>query len=807
MRTSKQKPGRTPGQGNRSLFRRTVFLLAVVGVVAFLPLVVQLVRLQLVQHDYWEERAANQQTRDVAVNAGRGTIYDAQGRTLARSGTVYQLILSPRDVLASVNEDNYKKEDGTTDQAAYEKAVKEKRELIVDGLVRIVGLDEDDLWDRIEYTDSAYDVLVKELEEEETTQIREFITGNRLSSMLYLTPSSKRDYPYSAVGGHILGFMAYTQDSGSVKVGAQGVEAMYQDVLSGATGRVVTSKTGAGTEMLSSYEEYIDAENGGNLHLTIDATIQSMLEQTLAEGIETYNVKNGGFCIALDPSTGAVLGMASSPNFDPNDYASIFDQSLLNEIKGLAEEYGTDSTEYQQAVSDALNLQWRNKALSDTYEPGSTFKPLVVAAALEEGIISADDHFYCDGGEQVEDWFITCHKKAGHGDQTVTQVLENSCNDGMMQIAAKMGAETFWNYLESYGLFDSTGIDLYGEGTSVFWPGGEDFFTSIYGATSLATASFGQTFKITPIQMATAFASIINGGHLLEPYLVQSISDDNGNNTYYQQVQEVRQVISEETSSTIRSMLESVVAGPSASGRNAYMAGYRIGGKTGTSQKRDETTGNLICSFMGFAPVDNPKVLVLLAYDSPAQSSTNSNYTPSGTYISGGNIAAPMAGQLIADILDYMGVEKQYSTDELEVADTTMINVTGYELTVAKGLLTDRGIRCRTVGSGNTVTGQLPKSGVTIPGSSTVILYLGQDAPTDKVKVPDLTGMSPSEAKNTLEDMGLFLRATGVTGDGSSMEAMNQSIVTGTEVTPGTVVEVRFVSSVIDYADQDLSGG
>ncbi len=807
MRTSKQKPGRTPGQGNRSLFRRTVFLLAVVGVVAFLPLVVQLVRLQLVQHDYWEERAANQQTRDVAVNAGRGTIYDAQGRTLARSGTVYQLILSPRDVLASVNEDNYKKEDGTTDQAAYEKAVKEKRELIVDGLVKIVGLDEDDLWDRIEYTDSAYDVLVKELEEEETTQIREFITENRLSSMLYLTPSSKRDYPYSAVGGHILGFMAYTQDSGSVKVGAQGVEAMYQDVLSGATGRVVTSKTGAGTEMLSSYEEYIDAENGGNLHLTIDATIQSMLEQTLAEGIETYNVKNGGFCIALDPSTGAVLGMASSPNFDPNDYASIFDQSLLNEIKGLAEEYGTDSTEYQQAVSDALNLQWRNKALSDTYEPGSTFKPLVVAAALEEGIISADDHFYCDGGEQVEDWFITCHKKAGHGDQTVTQVLENSCNDGMMQIAAKMGAETFWNYLESYGLFDSTGIDLYGEGTSVFWPGGEDFFTSIYGATSLATASFGQTFKITPIQMATAFASIINGGHLLEPYLVQSISDDNGNNTYYHQVQEVRQVISEETSSTIRSMLESVVAGPSASGRNAYMAGYRIGGKTGTSQKRDETTGNLICSFMGFAPVDNPKVLVLLAYDSPAQSATNSNYTPSGTYISGGNIAAPMAGQLIADILDYMGVEKQYSTDELEVADTTMINVTGYELTVAKGLLTDRGIRCRTVGSGNTVTGQLPKSGVTIPGSSTVILYLGQDAPTDKVKVPDLTGMSPSEAKNTLEDMGLFLRATGVTGDGSSMEAMNQSIVTGTEVTPGTVVEVRFVSSVIDYADQDLSGG
>ena len=338
----------------------------------------------------------------------------------------------------------------------------------------------------------------------------------------------------------------------------------------------------------------------------------------------------------------------------------------------------------------------------------------------------------------------------------------------------------------------------------MFWSGGRDFFTSIYGETSVATASFGQTFKITPIQMVSAFASVINGGHLLEPYVVQSVSDDDGNSTYYHQVQEVRQVISEETSSTLRGMLESVVAGPSASGRNAYMAGYRIGGKTGTSQKRDETSGDLICSFMGFAPVDNPKVLVLLAYDSPEQSASNSNYTPSGTYISGGNIAAPMAGQLLADILDYMGVEKQYTTDELEASDTTMINVTGYELTVAKGLLTDRGIRCRTVGSGNTVTGQLPASGVTIPGSSTVILYLGEEVPKDKVKVPDLEGLSPSEAKNTLEEMGLFLRATGVTDDGGNLEAINQSIAANTEVSPGTVVEVRFVSSVIDYADQEL---
>ncbi len=808
MQKSKQNQGRSSGQGNRTLFRRTIFLLVIVGVLAFIPLVVQLTRLQIFQHDYWEERAANQQTKDVAVNAGRGSIFDSQGRTLARSGTVYQLVLSPRDVLVSVDKEDYQNEDGTTNQSAYDAALQEKRALIVNGLVKLLGLDEDNLWKRIEYTNSAYEVLAYEMEEEDTAAVREFISENKLSGMLYFAPSSKRYYPYSSVGAHLLGFMAYTENSGSVKVGVQGIEALYQDVLSGATGRVVTSKTGAGTEMLSSYEEYIDAEDGYNLNLTIDSTIQSMLEQTLSEGIETYNVKNGGFCIAMKPSTGAILGMASSPNFDPNSYASVFDQNLLDELKGLADQYGTDSEEYNQAVTDALNLQWKNKALSDTYEPGSTFKPLVVAAALEEGIISPDDHFYCDGVHNAGGWDITCHKKyPGHGDQTVTQVLENSCNDAMMQIAEKIGPEIFWDYLENYGLFDSTGIDLYGEGTSVFWSGGKDFFTSVYGESSLATASFGQTFKITPIQMVTAFSSVINGGHLLKPYVVQSVSDDEGNNTYYRQVEEVRQVISEETSSTLRTMLESVVAGPSASGRNAYMAGYRIGGKTGTSQKRDENTGNLICSFMGFAPVDNPKVLVLLAFDSPAQSDFNSNYTPSGTYISGGNIAAPMAGQLIANILDYMGVEKQYSTDELEAADTTMINVNGYELTVAKGLLTDRGIRCRTVGSGNTVTGQLPAAGVTIPGSSTVILYLGQEVPTDKVKVPNLEGLSPSEAKNTLEELGLFLRATGVTDDGGTMEALSQTIAAGTEVAPGTVVEVRFVSSVIDYADQQLPEG
>ncbi|MGN0985018.1 MAG: penicillin-binding transpeptidase domain-containing protein [Candidatus Enterenecus sp.] len=799
MANQEKKPRRSAGKSNRSLFRRTVFLMVCLGVLCFIPLVMQLWKLQVTEQDLWEERGANQQTKDVAVNANRGTIYDSAGNTLAMSATVYQLILSPRDVKASVNEEKYKV-DGELDQAAYDQAVYEKRKLIVDGLVDLFGLDEERLWSRIEYTASAYEILAYELEEEDASAVREFISENRLSSMLYLVPTSKRYYPQATVGSHVLGFMAYSETSGNVKVGAQGIEAVYQNLLSGESGRVVTSQNAYGIEMLTGYGEYFDGREGYDLTLTLNASIQAMAEQILAEGIETYDVQKGGFCIVMDPSTGAILAMASTPDFDPNRYGSILDEDLLAEVQAAADQYGEDSDEYSAAVSAALNEQWRNRALSDTYEPGSVFKPITVSMALEEGLVSMDDHFYCGGSKVVGGFTIHCHKRTGHGDQTLTEAVENSCNVALMQIAEKIGPETFWSYLENYGLFERTGIDLLGEGTSVFWS--EDSFKGPYGAASLATASFGQTFKITPVQMIRAFSAVINGGHLLTPYLVQSASDSGGNTVYYHEVEEVRQVISEETSAKLRQILESVVS--EGSGRNAYMSGYRIGGKTGTSEKRDELDNDdVICSFMGFAPVDNPQVIVLLAYDSPQRSAPGSNYTPSGTYISGGNITAPMAGKLIAAILDYMGVEKQYTAEELASADVTMPRVTGYELTVAKSLLTDRGIRCRTVGTGNMVTAQVPAAGVSIPGSSNVILYLGDEAPAEEVEVPDVRGLTISAAKEKLENLGLFLRSTGVSSSVSAdVTADSQSIEPGTMVSPGTVVEVRFISDVIDYGYQ-----
>ena len=796
MQEKDRKPRQSREKSNRSPFRRTIFLMAVVGVLMFLPLVYQLYKLQILQHDEWEERAANQQTKNVSVPANRGTIYDSEGRVMAMSATVYKLVLSPIGVYKSVD-----KEEFDTD-TAYEKALRDQRAMIIEGLVEMFGCDADVLWKRMERIDSGYEVLFYELEEEDAERARTFINQNRLSAMLYLTPSSKRYYPYSSVGSHVLGYMSQNKTSGENKVGAQGIESMYEEALSGELGRVVTSKNGIGQEMISGYEMYFDAEDGYDLVLTLDERVQAMLEQTLAEGIKTYDVQNGAFGVAIDPKTGAVLAMASTPDFDPNQYDKILNEELLEELNQTAEQYGKDSDEYGEAYRLAVNKQWRNRVLADTYEPGSVFKPITVAMGLEEGIISMEDTYYCGGSKRVGDRNISCHKRAGHKEQSLTQAVMNSCNVALMDIGEQLGAELMWKYFEDFGLKSTTGIDLVGEVNSYFWT--KDEFTGPYGAQSVAVSSFGQTFKVTPIQMITAFASVINGGHLLEPYLVQSIQDGDGNTVYYHETTEVRQVISESTSEKVRGILDQVVNGEGGSGRNAKMIGYRIGGKTGTSEKRDELwNDDVICSFMGFAPADDPQVLVLLAYDTPQRSAPGSNYTASGTYISGGNISAPMAGKLIASILDYFGVEKQYTADELASSDVPMPRVTNLELTVAKTALSNQGLFCRTVGTGSVVTGQVPSAGVSVPGGSTVVLYLDEAIPEEQIEIPYLIGLTPTAAKNKLEELGLFLRATGVSDfSDPQIEAASQSIEKGTMVSIGTVVEVRFVSSVIDYGYQ-----
>ena len=783
-----RKPDR---RANRSLLLRVVFLLAVCGVAAFAPLFWKLYQLQIVQNDYYTQLANDYQTSDVTVTANRGTIYDKNGNILAISATVYNLILSPRDVIAPYDVEDYNTE------AEYDAAIYARRSLIASYLAENFDLDYDKVMTRLEKTSSAYEVVLTGLDDEQAALLRTFISENALSPELTLTPDSKRYYPYTTTASHVLGFVGYDSATGTKRVGVYGIEAVYEEMLAGVAGRVVTAKNASGTEMLSSYEAYVDAVDGADLTLTVDATIQSLAEQALESAIDQYYVQNGGFCIVMDPNTGAILAMASSPDYDLNQYDIILDEDLLAEIAGVKETYGEDSAEYSNVVQAAYAAQWRNTALSDTYEPGSVFKALVVAAGLEEGIISLNDTYYCDGSHVVGGWTIHCHKLAGHGTQTLTEALENSCNVALMQIALEMGAETFWTYLEDYGLFDKTGIDLSGESGSIFTS--KDIFTSEIGLSSLAVYSFGQTFKVTPIRMISSFASVINGGHLVTPYVVQSASDGDGSTLYYHETEEVRQVLSEETSALMRTMLESVVS--QGTGKNAYQAGYRIGGKTGTSEKRDEEGDDVIVSFMGFAPADDPQVLVLIALDSPQRRAAGSKYTPGGTYISGGNIAAPVCGSLIANILDYLGVQKEYtSAEEYSKSDVTVPSVLGMTVNNAVSTLSSSGLSYRTVGSGDTVTAQIPASGTAIPGDSQVILYLGEEAPTDLVTVPDLTGKSPAAVENALEALGLYVRATGVSSYTSSTSAASQSIAPGTEVARGTVIEVQFVEdSISDY--------
>ncbi len=800
MQDPNRKPRRSDGKTNRSLFRRTICLMVVLGIGVFLPLIAQLYKLQIVEHLDWEERAANQQTKSVSVAANRGTIYDREGRAMAMSATVYKLILSPMGVYDSVDKEKYEDKDGKLDESAYEKALYDRRKLIVDWLVSTFGYDEDKMWDEIEYTASAYEVLARELEEEDAEKVRQFTSENQISGLLYLTPDSKRYYPYSSIGSHILGYMGQTETSGESKVGKAGIELGYEDVLSGELGRVVTSKNGWGIEMISGYEMYFDAQNGYDITLTVDERIQAMLEQTLAEGIETYDVQEGAFGLAINPQTGAVLAMASSPDYDPNDWNSILSDELQAQIDQVAAEKGEDSEEVDVAWRAAWNKQMRNRTLDETYEPGSVFKPITVAIGLEEGVISMDSTYFCGGSKQLPGWPrpISCHRHSGHGQQDLTHAVMNSCNVALMDIAGEIGAETTWKYWEDFGLFEKTGIDLAGEMKGIFWT--EEHFKSVNASQELATSSFGQRFKVTPLEMISAFAAVINGGHLLQPYLVQTISDGDGNTVFYHETQEVRQVISESTSDKVRGILEQVVGDPKGSGHNANMIGYRIGGKTGTSEKEVGNT-DVMCSFMGFAPADDPQVLVLVVYDSPKRSAPGSNYTASGTYISGGNIAAPMTGALIANILDYMGIEKQYSSDELVGPDTPMPYVVGKELTVAKGAVQNQGFECRTVGTGSIVTHQVPAAGVSIPSGSNVILYLGDEAPADQVETPDLSGLSPAAAKTKLEEQGLFMRAAGVVDSDSGVVMAAQSVDAGTMVSPGTVVEVRFVSDV-EYGDR-----
>lgn len=766
---------------NGTGMRRIVILAGIFGVLTFVILFCKLWNLQVTQHDYLENLAVTQQTREVTSTAHRGTIYDANGDILAISGSVQNVILSPRDVITNVESQVKEKDEfdnprsDTAIEAEKEAKLQDTYDLIADNLSSILGIDRSEIMTRLQKTKSAYEVLAKKVEEDVSDQVRAFIEENELEGAVYLTADSKRYYPYSTMASQVIGFV------NSSNTGAYGLESLYNLDLAGTNGKIITNKNASGTEMPSSYSSYIDAVNGYNVHTTIDSTIQMYAEKTLEEGIAKFDVINGGFCLVMDPDTGAVLAMASSPDYDLNDPSAIQDsvlQSTLNEIQSTSTE-----EEYATALNQAQLKQWSNKTLNTTYEPGSTFKPVVVAAGLEEGVINDNSTFVCTGKVHIGDWDIRCSARSGHGTQTLRRAVMNSCNPALIKIGQALGADKFREYWENFGFTSTTGIELPGEQKSVFWTADK------FGETELATASFGQRFTTTPIQLIRALSAVINGGHLMEPYVVQSVTDDDGNVVSYHEPKEIRQVISQETSDLVRSYMESVVNDVGGTGKNAKVAGYRIGGKTGSSQTLD-SEDHIIVSFLGFAPADDPEVIVLLGYDWPQPAAPGQNTTKDGTYISGGNMAAPMAGELIANILDYLGYQKSGNT--VNENGVTIPNVVGQTPDEARATLNGLGLNVRMSGEGSVVTDQMPTAGSTVPKGSSTVLYLGEEKPKETVSMPDLSGMTYDEAKKALEDVGLYLNAT---GSGTSGTVFEQLVLPGTPVELGATVEVKFAEN------------
>ncbi len=787
-------------KANRTILARTVFLLALCGVVVFIPLFYRLWTIQIRDHDFYQQKAISQQTRDNAVSASRGQIKDTNGKVLATSGTVYDVIISPNDFIAVQESWDEKAKKGSAPKYDRPEAGK-----VAAALAEVLGKDEGYLLKLIG-KNSYYEVAANRVEREVAEQVWQLIKDQHLSNSVYTIPTSKRYYAYGSLASQVIGWVNWTNDN----KGAYGMEALYEEELAGETGRVVTAKKGDGTEMKYSFQDYYDATDGYDLNLTLDASIQFYCERILEKGVEMFDVQNGGFAIAMDPNTGAIKAWANSPTYDLNEPRTVSDPVLseyLETVKAQLAENGELTEEekqkaYNKALGEVQNKQWRNRAVSDSYEPGSTFKSIVLSAALEEGAVNENSTFYCSGSTVVGKERISCFNGTAHGSQNLAKAVSNSCNAAFISIGQALGAEKFYDYLEDFGFLGPTGIDMQGESKlspvpNLIWS--RDFFTSPNGITSLATASFGQGLQVTPIQLITAFSSVINGGHLMQPYVMESITDGQGNIVQQNQPTEVRQVISQETSDKVRTILEGVVDG--GGGKRAYVPGYRIGGKTGTSETIESRIlgqDRTIVSFIGFAPADDPQIVILLAFDKPKPVSPKSKLTEKGYYISGGNMAGVLAGELMEDILEYLGVEKSYTEEQRAFIDLTVPNVVGQTAQIAQDALKSNGFTYRVVGEGETVTDQIPVGGAVIPSGSQVVLYMGEEKPTDQVAVPSLWGKTAAEAQEILRPFGLYLRVGGTSRYMSANATVaSQSIYSGTLVDRGTVIECRFSDNTV----------
>lgn len=753
---------------NRQMLRRTLFLMAVFGVLGFAVLLVRLYQIQILDHERYESLAIEQQLRAAPTAAARGTIYDRNGSPLAISASVDTVYLSPAEI----------------------ELYGEDKELIARELGRILDLDPADILNKASRLNSWYVTVARKLEQETADEIRAFKSENNLRGVR-LETDIKRYYPNSSLACHVIGFV------GTDNYGLEGIEARYDEALAGSAGRTVRMTNAFGTDLLfSGFEAYEPGDAGLDVVTTLDSTIQYFVEKHLRQAVEDYDIQNGAGAIAMDVNTGAILAMASLENYDLNHFLDVSAEAQ-DLIKGAATE-----EEASKLLLEAQTRQWRNKALSDTYEPGSTFKIITLSMALEEGAVSLNDSFYCGGSVSVKGRSnpIRCWKSGGHGSQNLTQAVQHSCNAAFVNIGLRVGAETFYRYCEAFGFLNKTGsrednlsartgIDLSGESGSIWWS--EDTFYNPRNLSQLAAASFGQTFTITPLQLITAVSACVNGGELMQPYVVSKLLNPDGSVAYERKPTVVRRVISKQTSAAVRGILEQVVGDPKdGTGRNAAVAGYRIGGKTGTSEKvsLEAQTGEkeYIVSFIGFAPADQPQIALLVFLDTPSNES--------GIYISGGQMAAPVVGNMLSDILPYLGVEAQLDEDLAGRADVQMPSVEGLTLFDAGQALKEAGLRWRTIGEGDTVTDQLPAAGISLAADTEVIVYLGAVPSEEEELVPDLSGMKYEQARDVLSYYGLYLQTNSpVTGDDGQYIG-SQNVTPGTPRRHGDVIQVTLIS-------------
>ena len=720
----KRKPD-SARRANRIIQQRTLLLLALLGIGTFLLLFAQLYKLQIKQHDELKTLAVRQQTLRTTVEASRGTIYDKNGDILALSSTAENVCVSPLDVAKN----------------------EQDQDLIANGLGEILGVDPSGILDDMKDTASQYKVIKKKVEQETADKVRVFISDNGIKGV-FLEPTSKRYYPYSSLAAHVIGFV-------NANGGAYGLEAVYDEELTGEKGMVVSARDANGNALLYQYEQYFDAENGDSLVTTLDKTVQYYLEKGLEELESRYGTGVGATGIVMDVNTGGILAMASLPTYDLNAPASIYNKEML--AAGMTDE------ELAAAADTLQNMQWRNKAINDTFQPGSTFKILTLAMALEENKVKMSDTFNCPGYVVIEGAKINCSKRApGHGHQDLITAFANSCNPAFINIGLRLGNTTFYNYMKAFGLTGKTGVDTTGEASGFVNKEIE------YSTLALACYAFGQNFNVTPLSLINAQAACVNGGYLRTPYIVSEVLDQSGNVKYRHDTTPLRQVISEDTSKTVREIMEYEVE--HGTGKNGKVAGYRIGGKT--------------------APADDPQIMMLLTLSNASDKT--------GTYRSGGNMAAPVASSIMAEILPYLGIEPTYSADELVGADHTVPNVVGLKRDEAAAKLKEEGFSCRTVGDGETVTDQTPLGGAIVPNNAEIILYLGAEKSTELCIVPNVVGDSAAAANRKLTDAGLIMSVSGATGGSSaSVRAISQSETPGTEVAAGTVVRVQFSDSSV----------